>query len=105
MVLQMTAWTGMVVVRSQDRSVAEAVETTFDGKHPCRLCHAIDAGQEEEKKPERELPASKAFQDAKFYAATEIKIPSLAEAEMEWPMWEVRSASRRDPPLIPPPRA
>ncbi|HMP76768.1 MAG TPA: hypothetical protein PKE12_10795 [Kiritimatiellia bacterium] len=48
-VLQVMAWTGMLVSYSQDRSFAEAAEMTFDGEHPCPMCTAIKKQQVEEK--------------------------------------------------------
>jgi hypothetical protein len=39
--LQLVAWAGMLVRYSQDRSLGEAAEMTFDGDHPCPLCCAI----------------------------------------------------------------
>ena len=55
--LQVTAWTGMLVERSQTSGVVAAVVTTFDGEHPCALCTAITAGQTEEKQKQNEAPA------------------------------------------------
>jgi hypothetical protein len=40
-VLQVVAWAGMIASRSATTSLVEAVETTFDGQHPCSLCQAI----------------------------------------------------------------
>ncbi len=45
--LQVVAWTGMLASYSQDRSMAEAVEMTFDGEHPCPMCKAIKKQQEQ----------------------------------------------------------
>lgn len=39
--LQVAAWCGMIVKYSRGSSVAEALEKTFDGKHPCCMCKAI----------------------------------------------------------------
>lgn len=48
--LQSVAWVGMVVSYSHDASLGEALEKTFDGKHPCALCKTIAAGKKSEKK-------------------------------------------------------
>jgi len=48
-VLQTVAWAGMLVAYSQASTVREAVSRTFDGKHPCPLCKAIERGRQEEK--------------------------------------------------------
>lgn len=39
-VIQSAAWAGMLVSYSMEKgSVAQAVSKTFDGAHPCALCH------------------------------------------------------------------
>jgi hypothetical protein len=48
--LQTVAWTGMVISYSQRASLHEAIAKTFDGKHPCALCNAIQKGRAEEQK-------------------------------------------------------
>jgi hypothetical protein len=47
--LQVVAWTGMIIVYSQDAPVRTALQKTFDGKHLCPLCKAIKQGRSEEK--------------------------------------------------------
>jgi hypothetical protein len=49
-VLQSVAWGGMVIKYSQDVPLAEAVAKTFDGAHPCSLCHMVSKGKAAEKK-------------------------------------------------------
>ena len=51
-VLQSVAWFGMFVNFSQTAPVMVALEKTFDGRHPCKLCKVVQAGQESEKKQE-----------------------------------------------------
>ena len=46
--MQAMAWTGMLVSRSQETTVVEAVRTTFDGDHPCPLCQAVEEAQKRE---------------------------------------------------------
>ena len=50
--LQSVAWTGMLASNLHTASLTEAVERTFDGKHPCCLCKQIDAGKKAERKTE-----------------------------------------------------
>ncbi len=47
--LQMVAWIGMFAVNSQDVPLSTALEKTFNGKHPCPLCHAVESGREKER--------------------------------------------------------
>ncbi len=104
--LQVTAWTGMVVARSQTAPVVEAVETTFDGQHPCRLCSAISTGQQEEKKQEQKTPALKKMQEVKFVGLEGVALPTpLVAGEMRWPDFIASALTRRDAPPTPPPLA
>jgi hypothetical protein len=50
--LQSAAWMGMIIKYSQDSTFSEAIEKTFDGQHPCKLCKLVDAGKKAEKKSE-----------------------------------------------------
>jgi hypothetical protein len=52
LVLQSVAWTTMFAGNLQSNSLAQAMERTFDGKHPCSLCKQISKGKQEEKKSE-----------------------------------------------------
>src|SRR4051794_17579576 len=49
--LQSVAWTTMLAGNLRTGSFSEAVQKTFDGKHPCNLCKEIKTGQRSEKKP------------------------------------------------------
>jgi len=46
--LQSVAWTTMVIEYSKRAPLREAVAQTFDGAHPCSLCHAVAAGKKSE---------------------------------------------------------
>ena len=58
-VLQSVAWTTMLAGNLRHDSFTEAVQCTFDGKHPCCLCKAITAGKQTEKKTESALSVHK----------------------------------------------
>jgi hypothetical protein len=51
-VLQSVAWTTMLADNLRTASFTQALERTFDGKHPCLLCKQITAGKKSEKKAE-----------------------------------------------------
>jgi hypothetical protein len=53
--LQSLAWAGMVVSYSRAAPLSQALEKTFDGKHPCPLCQAIAKAKRAEKKPDTQL--------------------------------------------------
>jgi len=44
-VMQVAAWSGMLVSYSRDNSIAEAIEMTFGGERPCEMCCAIEKAQ------------------------------------------------------------
>jgi hypothetical protein len=48
--LQSAAWVSMAVNFSKTESVSVALQKTFDGKHLCKLCKIVKAGQASEKK-------------------------------------------------------
>ena len=50
--LQTVAWATMLAGNLCTESVSQAVDHTFDGRHPCPLCKAIAAGKKSEKKSE-----------------------------------------------------
>jgi hypothetical protein len=43
--LQSIAWTGMILQNAKQTSFCEAVKRTFDGAHPCSLCHIVNKGK------------------------------------------------------------
>jgi hypothetical protein len=106
MLLQATAWTGMIVVRAQSAPVAEAVETTFDGEHPCRMCSAISEGQKEEKQKERDLPLVKKAQEVRLVSLDWFELPPAeVSGEARWPDLVAAALWRTDAPPVPPPLA
>jgi hypothetical protein len=50
--LQSVAWTTMLANNLKSGSISQAVERTFDGRHPCPLCKAVAAGKRSESKSE-----------------------------------------------------
>ena len=46
--LQVTAWSSMLLQRAPDMGWQLAVNSTFDGSAPCSLCHAVDDLQTEQ---------------------------------------------------------
>ncbi len=101
-VLQSVAWMSMLVDYSVEASFGEAVVKTFDGKHPCKLCIAVDEG----KKSEREQKQLKSLDKADwlFTATTDVLVrPASLIAPIPecLPLPSFGSA----PPLPPPRRA
>jgi len=44
--LQSVAWTVMLLDRSAEMGWVQAMETTFDGHHPCALCKVVRKGRD-----------------------------------------------------------
>lgn len=42
--LQVVAWTGMLIDYSRDNTFADAVEMTFGGEYRCEICKQVDEG-------------------------------------------------------------
>ena len=49
----------MVISYSQNATLTEALEKTFDGKHPCPLCKKIAESKRSEKKSDSDLDLKK----------------------------------------------
>ncbi|MBO0696407.1 MAG: hypothetical protein J2P56_09960 [Verrucomicrobia bacterium] len=50
--LQSVAWTSMLIDYSKRAPLCQAIVQTFDGAHPCSLCHIVAKGKASEKKPD-----------------------------------------------------
>jgi hypothetical protein len=57
--LQSLAWTTMIIDYSKRAPLRAAIAQTFDGAHPCSLCHAVSRGKDSEKKSDLQSPAQK----------------------------------------------
>ena len=57
--LQSFAWTSMLIEYSKGASLCQAIVQTFDGAHPCSLCHVVATGKASEKKTEIQSPVPK----------------------------------------------
>jgi hypothetical protein len=57
--LQSIAWTSMIIDYSKRGTLCQAIAQTFDGVHPCSLCHIVNKGKSAEKKSDLQLPTPK----------------------------------------------
>jgi hypothetical protein len=48
--LQSVAWTNMLITYSKRGPLCQAITQTFDGAHPCSICHLVNVGKNSEKK-------------------------------------------------------
>jgi hypothetical protein len=95
-VLQTVAWGGMLLAYAQRVPVAQAIEMTFDGEHPCPLCHAIEEGKAQERKrdaqnlaPQIKLDPGLVWQTPIFlFHSTDGRVapePGLANSRLQTP--------------------
>jgi hypothetical protein len=99
--LQSVAWTTMLVANARHAPLSEAVARTFDGNHPCDLCHAVATGKKSEKKSD--LPSTIAKMDLICTTRTLTCLPPWAP----YVYARTRSAipKRFQAPPVPPPRS
>jgi hypothetical protein len=56
---QSIAWTTMIVDYSKHAPPRQAITRTFDGMHPCSICHLVNKGKNSEKKSDLQPLTSK----------------------------------------------
>jgi hypothetical protein len=93
----------MLVARSKTAGVEEAVRTTFDGQHPCRLCVVVTEGQQQERE-EMPVIVIQALAKATFLQPQVVKAPEPYVVTISYGSVECRGAARGGRPPTPPPR-
>src|SRR6266700_353717 len=99
-ILQSVAWVGMAVSFSQSASLKEALERTFDGKHPCSLCKIVVEGKKSEKRQQAKKPPTK--HDLTFIASR-LTIYQPSPDSPRFALQRAMSARSEPPPTPPPP--
>lgn len=99
--LQTVAWTGMLVRYSRSNGVEQAIQMTFDGQHPCTLCHAIQKGRDSER--QREQQQIKPLK-IDFAVLSDSTFPAQSLAYPRVPFVPGFPAGRGSTPPKPPPR-
>lgn len=99
-VLQSVAWTTMLVGNLRTVPLREAVQRTFDGKHPCKLCHEISKGKAAEQKTEFPVWAKK----LEFVAQRPVLVFSAPTHYRLVPEFLSAGTDRPHRPPVPPPR-
>lgn len=109
--LQVVAWTGMLVTRTAERGVAAAVESTFEGDEPCPLCKAVKAVQQSDQKEDQPANPESLITKLKLkdmvrtddlaalppaHVPDRSPAPAMSDAK--------RGPARSDAPPVPPPR-
>jgi hypothetical protein len=99
--LQSLAWTTMIIDYSKRTPLRQAITQTFDGTHPCSLCHAVNHGKNSEKKSDLQSRASKIDM---IYTACAIRlIPPFKLFEYALDNFSFGDIGK--PPPVPPPRS
>jgi hypothetical protein len=98
--LQSFAWTSMLIEYSKGAPLCQAIAQTFDGAHPCSLCHIVATGKASEKKTEIQSPVPKI--DIICVARVMQLISPVALFDYTLPDFSV-SKIEHSPP-VPPPR-
>ena len=98
--LQSVAWTTMLFEYSKHAPLCQAIAQTFDGSHPCALCHAVTKGKKSEKKSEFQTPSAKI--DLICSARVICLIPGFVQ--FEYGVINSSFSAIGDSPPVPPPR-
>ncbi|MFP4203319.1 MAG: hypothetical protein ACLFS4_03195 [Opitutales bacterium] len=103
-VLQLTAWSYMLISYAQESSIQEAVRDTFSGQRPCDLCHLIEAVEHEE---ETTAYASRATEDFRLLMPRmgRLALPSQPRQTFERPRHVIQPPNAPLATPVPPPRA
>jgi len=98
--LQSVAWASMIVDYSRNATLTVAVEKTFDGQHPCSICHQIQKGRQSEKKGETvQLIKKIELFDQRIAEFVYSPVHSVPPG-----CFVVMADARSHPPSVPPPR-
>jgi hypothetical protein len=98
--LQSVAWAGMLLSYSHSGSMTSAIEKTFDGRHPCPLCNAIQKGEQSGKKQEFQISGKI---DMDFQTQAVLLIPPVQD--FSWPAFATEGPGFSPEPSVPPPKA
>jgi hypothetical protein len=98
--LQSVAWTTMIVSYAKQQSLRSAIVQTFDGGHPCSLCHAVNKGKTSEKKSDLQSSAPKIDMICTVRALR--LVPPFAPFNYQTRSFS--SSEIRHSPPVPPPR-
>ena len=99
-VLQSVAWATMLFENMHHATVAVALQKTFDGKHPCRICKVVAEGKKSEQRPEAQAQGLKIELICELEGVPMPLAPEFSHAFNAVPVLN----SRTEPPPLPPPR-
>lgn len=108
MLMQEAAWARMLVRYSAERGVARGVVETFDGRHPCELCHKAEElrHKDDRKDPAERRPAEARLAWAEMLPVVSLRVPAPPAREiaaLASPAPEPSVGRGSDEPASPPP--
>jgi len=98
--LQSLAWTTMIIDYSKRAPLRQAITQTFDGGHPCSLCHAVNHGKNSERKSDLQSPSAEI--DMICVSRAIRLVPPLRR--FEYASADFSFSDIEKPPPVPPPR-
>lgn len=101
-VLQSVAWVSMAFKYSRDGTFATALSKTFDGRHPCALCHWVEQGKKSERQHPQGLAQAEKYDLFLDSASAYYFLPLGLTLTL---LREPAGGARVEPPPLPPPRA
>ena len=90
----------MIVNYSKRGSLCEAIAQTFDGAHPCSLCHIVNKGKTSDKKSDLQLLTAKVDMICTKRAITLVR----PIAHVDYPAGDFSVFQIGESPPVPPPR-
>ena len=99
-VLQSVAWTTMLLENLHDSPMFVALQKTFDGKHPCRICKVVAEGKKSEQRQEAQTQGLKIELICELQSVPTPTAPILDHARESTHFFN----SRTESPPLPPPR-
>jgi hypothetical protein len=90
----------MLIQYSKRAPFCQAIVQTFDGHHPCSLCHIVTSGKASEKKADMQSPASKIDIICVEFA---IQLVSVS-APIQYVIRDFSISKIAQSPPVPPPR-
>jgi hypothetical protein len=110
-VMQVIAWSKMIVDYSAQDGLIEGARKTFDGEHPCCMCKAIAEGKKQESQDrgdDKPPPSSQGLVLKECTFESNIDLPAPRGCDimlLSRPELELRGNIRGTCPPLPPPRA
>ena len=108
--LQVVAWSRMLVDYTTQTSLAEGVTMTFDGQHPCCMCKAIAESRKQRQNKDDELPdlisIRLVLKEFVSPGNSEVPVPQAVDFSAdEFVPLPAGSSLQGESPPVPPPRA